>query len=213
MSSSFSRERLSCKNKSGFARLSESSQPVSCRFTSLLVLLWLFLLWCSICLPFSLPFSLRTYSLTLVSAIPPFHAALVASSRNQLVRNFQSYRPIIAYRVNLDIFFLFFFSQCWIWMHKGTKGKFRKKWIYVERYLFVPVEHYIFKLLLFARFCIVRTNIYFYLQWLTKILYSNTFFFLYFDFVFFVTKFLIRNRAEHNKHDFVSFKYNFVTLI
>lgn len=126
MSSSFSRERLSCKNKSGFARLSESSQPVSCRFTSLLVLLWLFLLWCSICLPFSLPFSLRTYSLTLVSAIPPFHAALVASSRNQLVRNFQSYRPIIAYRVNLDIFFLFFFHNVGFGCTRGQRVNFEK---------------------------------------------------------------------------------------
>lgn len=174
MSSSFARERLSCKNKSGFARLSEQPTGFSCRFTSLLVLLWLFLLWCSICLPFSLPFSLRTYSLTLVSAIPPSHAALVASSRNQLVRNFQSYRRIIAYRVNLNIFFFFFF---FIWMQE-TKRKFRKRWIlYVEWYLFICCEYYTFKILLFARFCIVRTNIYFYLQWLRKIL-SNTFFLL-----------------------------------
>lgn len=120
----------------------QTSQPVSCRFTSSLVLLWLFLLWCSICLPFSLPFSLRTYSLTLVSAIPPFHAALVASSRNQLVRNFQSYRRIIAYGVNFDIFFFFTTTmQRWIWCKK-QRGNLKKNWI------LVCVEYYIFKILL-----------------------------------------------------------------
>lgn len=121
----------------------QTSQPVSCRFTSSLVLLWLFLLWCSICLPFSLPFSLRTYSLTLVSAIPPFHAALVASSRNQLVRNFQSYRRIIAYGVNFDIFFFFFTTtmQRWIWCKK-QRGNLKKNWI------LVCVKYYIFKILL-----------------------------------------------------------------
>lgn len=108
----------------------QTSQPVSCRFTSSLVLLWLFLLWCSICLPFSLPFSLRTYSLTLVSAIPPFHAALVASSRNQLVRNFQSYRRIIAYGVNFDIFFFFHYNyERWIWCKK-QRGNLKKNWIF-----------------------------------------------------------------------------------
>lgn len=120
----------------------QTSQPVSCRFTSSLVLLWLFLLWCSICLPFSLPFSLRTYSLTLVSAIPPFHAALVASSRNQLVRNFQSYRRIIAYGVNFDIFFFFHYNyERWIWCKK-QRGNLKKNWI------LVCVEYYIFKILL-----------------------------------------------------------------
>lgn len=142
----------------------QTSQPVSCRFTSSLVLLWLFLLWCSICLPFSLPFSLRTYSLTLVSAIPPFHAALVASSRNQLVRNFQSYRRIIAYGVNFDIFFFFHYNYATLDLMQETKGKFKKKIEYLKYYYS-----------LFARVFIVRWNIYFYSQWLTKVL-SNNFF-------------------------------------
>lgn len=125
----------------------QTSQPVSCRFTSSLVLLRLFLLWCSICLPFSLPFSLRTYSLTLVSAIPPFHAALVASSRNQLVRNFQSYRRIIAYGINL-VYFFTTIMQYWV-IDARNKGKIsKKKWIYVEWYLLMCVEYYIFKILL-----------------------------------------------------------------
>lgn len=120
MSSSFVRERLSCKNKSGFARLSD--QPtgfVSVHFftrTTLTFPLMVFHL------PFSLPFSLRTYSLTLVSAIPPFHAALVASSRNQLVRNFQSYRRIIAYGVNFDIFF-FSLQLCNVGFDARSKGE------------------------------------------------------------------------------------------
>lgn len=124
----FVRERLSCKNKSGFARLSD--QPtgfVSVHFfarTTLTFPLMVFHL------PSFLSLPLRTYSLTLVSAIPPFHAALVASSRKQLVRNFQSYRPIIAYRVNFDIFF-FFSTTIVLDLMRETKGKIlKKKWIY-----------------------------------------------------------------------------------
>lgn len=185
MSSSFVRERLSCKNKSGFARLSD--QPtgfVSVHFftrTTLTFPLMVFHL-PSFLSPILPPYIFPHPSFR----HPPIPRCTCCFVTKSTCPKFSILSSDYCVRVNFDIFFFFTTTmQRWIWCKK-QRGNLKKNWI------LVCVEYYIFKILLqfiilleFSSFDEIFISIHSDLRKYYRIIFSMN------DFAFFVTKFPI----------------------